>query len=97
MGDKESANSGDNKNGSESSNHNFTDQDREIAQSALSEFNNGSYSACLQNLMKLEASCGQDIKLGHNKAVAEYFKSELRKTDQFKKTFSALCGQVCLI
>lgn len=94
MSDKEPANVGDSKNGSDSSNHSFSDQDREIAQIALSEFNCGNYAACLQNLMKLEASCGQDVKLGHNKAIAEYFKSELRKTDQFRKSFSSLCAQV---
>lgn len=73
----------------------FTDQDRELAQIALAEFNNGNYGACLQSLSKLEATCGQDLKLGHNKAVAEYFKSDLRKTNQFKKSFDALCSQVC--
>ncbi|XP_034235637.1 CCR4-NOT transcription complex subunit 10 isoform X2 [Thrips palmi] len=71
----------------------FTDQDRELAQAALLEFNNGNYGACLQSLTKLEATCGQDLKLGHNKAVAEYFKSDLRKTNQFKKSFDALCAQ----
>lgn len=71
----------------------FTDQDRELAQAALSDFNNGNYGACLQSLTKLEATCGQDLKLGHNKAVVEYYKSELRKTNQFKKSFDALCSQ----
>lgn len=90
--DKDAPGAGD-KNGSDSSDHCFTDQDREIAQCALADFNRGNYSTCLQNLTKLEASCGQDIKLLHNKAVVEYFKSELRKTDQFRKSFNALCAQ----
>lgn len=91
MVDKESSGSGD-RNGGDSVGYCFTDQDREIAQCAAADFNRKNYSACLQNLVRLEASCGQDVKLVHNKAVAEYFKSELRKTDQFKKSFSAVCA-----
>lgn len=35
----------------------------------------------------------------HNKAVAEYYKSDLKKTDQFKKALNAVFTQVgnCLI
>ncbi|KAE8748117.1 hypothetical protein FOCC_FOCC005120 [Frankliniella occidentalis] len=92
MVDKDSPVSGD-KNGGDSTGYSFTEQDREVAQLALSEFNKGNYTSCLQSLLKLEASCGHDVKLVHNKAIAEYYKSELRKTDQFRKVVNSLCAQ----
>lgn len=93
MVDKDSAASIE-KNG-ENAGHSYTDQEREWAQAALAEFNRGNYATCLQNLAKLETSCGQDVKLVHNKAVAEYFRSELRRNDQFKKILHTVSSQVC--
>lgn len=71
----------------------ITDQERDWAQTALVDFTKGSYGSCLQNLSKLETSRPQDIKVLHNKAVAEYYKSELKKTDHFKETITAVCSQ----
>lgn len=49
------------------------------------------YAGCLQNLNKLDRP--QDLKLAHNKAVAEYYRSDCRKTEQFQKALKALFGQ----
>lgn len=72
----------------------ISEQERELAQTALADFNKGSYGQCLQNLSKLESSRPQDTKVAHNKAIAEYYKSELRKTDQFRKNMNIVCSQV---
>lgn len=59
----------------------------------LSDFTKGNYSACLTNLTKLESTWTHDSKVSHNKAVAEYYKSDLKKTDQFRKNLNSLRSQ----
>jgi CCR4-NOT transcription complex subunit 10 len=75
----------------------ISDQEKEWAQAALTEFNRNSYSSCLQYLLKLEASRPQDTKVAHNKAIVEYYKSDLKKTDQFRKNMNLVCSQVSRI
>jgi CCR4-NOT transcription complex subunit 10 len=72
----------------------ISDQEKDWAQTALTEFNRNSYSSCLQYLLKLEASRPQDTKVAHNKAIVEYYKSDLKKTDQFRKNMNLVCSQV---
>ena len=72
----------------------ISDQEKDWAQAALTDFNRGSYGTCLQNLTKLEAARPQDTKVAHNKAIAEYYKSDLKKTDQFRKNMNLVCSQV---
>ncbi|XP_063221594.1 CCR4-NOT transcription complex subunit 10 isoform X2 [Bacillus rossius redtenbacheri] len=71
----------------------ISEQEREWAQHALAEFSKGNYGACLQHLSKLEAARPQDTKVLYNKAVAEYYRSELKKTDQFRKNMNVVCAQ----
>uniref|UniRef100_A0A1B6E480 CCR4-NOT transcription complex subunit 10 n=1 Tax=Clastoptera arizonana TaxID=38151 RepID=A0A1B6E480_9HEMI len=71
----------------------ISEQERDWAQAALADFNRGSYATCLQNLSKLEASRPHDTKVAHNKAVAEYYKNDLKKTDQFRKNMNIVCAQ----
>jgi CCR4-NOT transcription complex subunit 10 len=72
----------------------ITDQEKDWAQAALTEFSRNNYSACLQHLVKLEAARPQDTKVTHNKAIVEYYKSDLKKTDQFRKNMNFVCSQV---
>lgn len=51
------------------------------------------YLACLQNINKLETSRPNDFKVLHNKAVVDYFKSDLRKTELFQKNLGCICQQ----
>ncbi|KAG5884107.1 hypothetical protein JTB14_024147 [Gonioctena quinquepunctata] len=69
-----------------------TDQEKDIAQSALDEFKKKNYNACLQFLNKLE-NRNNDLKFVHNKAIIEYCKSDLKKTDQLQKSLTAICTQ----
>jgi CCR4-NOT transcription complex subunit 10 len=75
----------------------ISDQEKDWAQAALTDFNRNSYSSCLQHLLKLEASRPQDTKVAHNKAIVEYYKSDLKKTDQFRKNMNLVCSQVSRI
>ncbi|XP_069676719.1 CCR4-NOT transcription complex subunit 10-like isoform X2 [Periplaneta americana] len=71
----------------------ISDQEKDWAQGALTDFNRASYASCLQLLTKLEAARPQDTKVAHNKAIAEYYKSDLKKTDQFRKNMNLVCSQ----
>lgn len=73
-----------------------TDQERELAQNAFSEFQKGSYVSCLLHLSKLETLRPKDLKLMHNKVIVEYYKSDLRKTEFIKKSLAAICGQMSM-
>ncbi|KAK6623980.1 hypothetical protein RUM44_010837 [Polyplax serrata] len=70
-----------------------SDQEQDLAQTALTDFTKGNYSACLTSLTKLEATWTHDTKVAHNKAVAEYYKCNLKKTDLFKKNLNSLRSQ----
>lgn len=71
-----------------------SDQERDLAQNALSEFQDGSYATCLSYLSKLEILRPTDLKVTHNKVVVEYYKSDLKKTELMRKSLNAICGQV---
>ena len=43
---------------------------------------------------KLTLLRATDPKVMHNKAVAVYYKSGLRKTDEFKKVLEEVCAKV---
>lgn len=75
----------------------ITDIERDLAQSALSEFQKGSYMSCLTYLNKLEILRPTDLKVTHNKVVVEYYKSDLRRTELMRKSLNAICGQISTI
>ncbi|KAG7211993.1 hypothetical protein KM043_011189 [Ampulex compressa] len=72
----------------------ITEQERELAQNALSEFQKGSYSTCLSYLNKLEIIRPKDLKVMHNKVVVECYKSDLKKIEILRKSLNAICGQM---
>ncbi|XP_026830307.1 CCR4-NOT transcription complex subunit 10 isoform X3 [Ooceraea biroi] len=72
----------------------ITEQERELAQNALLEFQKGSYASCLLYLNKLESLRPMDLKVTHNKVVVEYYKSDLKKTELMQKSLNAICGQI---
>ncbi|KAK5647472.1 hypothetical protein RI129_002364 [Pyrocoelia pectoralis] len=69
-----------------------SEQEREIAQTALTEFQKFNYAACLQSINKLESRTF-DLKVAHNKLVAEYYKSDLRSTEAFQKNLVSFYSQ----
>ncbi|XP_075216340.1 CCR4-NOT transcription complex subunit 10 [Lycorma delicatula] len=93
MTDKETSNERSSGDGGSSS---ISEQERDWAQSALAEFNRGSYTSCVQYLTKLESARSHDTKVAHNKAVVEYYKNDLKKTDQFRKNMNVVCAQAHL-
>ena len=74
----------------------ISDEERDLAQNALSEFQKGAYASCLTYLSKLEALRPKDLKVTHNKVVTEYYKSDLKKTEVVKKSLNAICGQLLI-
>lgn len=92
MSDKEGPST--DKSNSNDQNSQISDTEKDLAQSALTEFNKGNFSTCLQFLSRLEATRPNDVKVLHNKVVAEYYKSELKKTDAFRKNLNTVCQQV---
>ncbi|XP_066592790.1 CCR4-NOT transcription complex subunit 10-B [Prorops nasuta] len=71
----------------------IAEQERELAQNALAEFQKGAYSVSLTYLNKLETLRPKDLKVMHNKVIVEYFKNDLKKTELIRKSLNAICGQ----
>ncbi|XP_054277600.1 CCR4-NOT transcription complex subunit 10 [Macrosteles quadrilineatus] len=71
----------------------ISEQERDLAQLALTEFNKMNFAACLHHLSKLESARPNDVKVIHNRVVAEFYKSELKKTDVFRKSLNQVCQQ----
>nr|XP_012153711.1 PREDICTED: CCR4-NOT transcription complex subunit 10 isoform X1 [Megachile rotundata] len=72
----------------------ITEQERELAQNALYEFQKGSYASCLSYLNKLETLRPKDLKVMHNKVIVECYKNDLKKTELLRKSLNAICGQM---
>lgn len=66
----------------------FSDQEQELARNALVEFESSRYDVCLNFLSKLEDIRPKDIKVAHNRAVAEFYKSGCEKTDELLKALN---------
>ncbi|KAK1119018.1 hypothetical protein K0M31_013790 [Melipona bicolor] len=75
----------------------ITEQERELAQNGLSEFQKGAYANCLLYLNKLETLRPKDLKVMHNKVVVECYKNDLKKTELLRKSLNAICGQMSTI
>lgn len=75
----------------------ITEQERDLAQNALLEFQKKSYTTCLTYLNKLEALRPKDLKVIHNKIIVEYYKSDLKKTELARKTLNAICGNPIIV
>ena len=73
-----------------------TEEERQLAQQARTEFDNAQYDACLSTLNRLGTKRGQDLKVSHNRAVAEYYKGGFTRTDDFKATLSNITAKVCI-
>lgn len=70
----------------------ISEQEHEYGQKALSDFKERNYTGCLQYIAKLESK-SQDFKGLLNKYIAEFYKSDLKKVDQFQKNLQNLCIQ----
>ena len=77
------------------SDKNSGNSDKELALKAKSEFNKGNYANCVQILEKLAADKNGDLKLAHNRSVAEFYKGGLKKTESFQKALKTIFEKVC--
>lgn len=72
----------------------ITDEDRSQAEKAMSEFKSKNYSGCLATLGTLATSRSHDHKIMLNRAVAEYYKSGLTKTNEFRRALNEISSKV---
>lgn len=75
----------------------ITDEDRSQAEKAMSEFKSKNYSGCLATLGTLATSRSHDHKIMLNRAVADYYKSGLTKTNEFRRALNEISSKVCLV
>lgn len=75
----------------------ITDEDRSQAEKAMNEFKNRNYSSCLATLGTLATGRSHDHKIMLNRAVAEYYKSGLTKTNEFRRTLNEIGSKVCFL
>ena len=66
----------------------------ELARQAKESFDNHRYESCLSALNKLQESRRTDGRVAHNRAVAQYFLSNLTLTDVFRKSLQSVNAQV---
>lgn len=65
-----------------------TEAERELAQQATEEFDNGNYDACANLLQKLSTNRAADPRLIHNRAVVEFYRSGCSKTDEYMEAIA---------
>lgn len=73
---------------------NITDQERDLAQQALAEYEKKNYKSCLEHLQRIEESRPNDPKVLLNKAIVEFYETGLCTADKFQKSFIDVCKQV---
>ena len=72
----------------------FSDQEQELARNALIEFESARYDASLSYLSKLEDLRPKDVKVAHNKAVTEFYKSGCEETEDLLKALNSVKKKV---
>ena len=72
----------------------FTDDERALADHALSQFESSQFEAAVATLTRLSHSRPRDPRLMHNKAVAAYYASGMVQTDRFWRDLDEVATQV---
>lgn len=72
----------------------FTDDERALADQALSLFESSQYEPAIATLNRLSQSRARDPRLMHNKAIAAYYASGLVRTDRFRRDLNEVGSQV---
>ena len=71
-----------------------SDQQKQLALSALQEFDSKQFTSCCNIMNKLMAQRGNDPRVVHNKAVADFCLSGLQSTDEFRHSLANVCSMV---
>lgn len=72
----------------------ITDQERNLAQQALAEYEQKNYKSCLEHLQRIEHMRPNDPKVKLNKAIVEFYDNGLCTADKFHKSLVDVCNQV---
>uniref|UniRef100_A0A182IP89 CCR4-NOT transcription complex subunit 10 n=1 Tax=Anopheles atroparvus TaxID=41427 RepID=A0A182IP89_ANOAO len=72
----------------------LTEAERDLEHQSFIEFQKANYHACLQTLQKLLKTQENNPKVLHNRAVVEFYNSDLRRYDQFRTAMMQHTGLV---
>lgn len=68
-----------------------TEQQKELANQAMQEFDRKQFTSCCNIMNKLMALRGGDPRVVHNKAVADFCLSGSQSTDEFRQSLASVC------
>lgn len=71
-----------------------SDEDRTTAQRAMSNFDAGEFDKCLGSLTALAQTRPKDVKLIHNRAVTEFYRSGQKKVEALRRSLNDLYSKV---
>lgn len=71
-----------------------TEQQKELAALAMQEFERKQFTSCCNVMNKLMAHRGNDSRVVHNKAVADFCLSGSQSTDEFRQSLANVCQMV---
>ena len=74
-----------------------SDEEQALVLQSYQEFQSENHVQTLKLLEKLQTLRGVDLKVLHNKAVVEYFRSKMTQTDEFKTALRDLAAKVNFI
>jgi len=73
-----------------------TEQQKELASQAMQEFDRKQFTSCCNIMNKLMAQRGNDPRVVHNKAVADFCLSGFQSTDEFRQSLANVCSMVSI-
>ncbi|XP_022083973.1 CCR4-NOT transcription complex subunit 10-like isoform X2 [Acanthaster planci] len=71
----------------------ITEEEKEMASVASTDFEAGQYAPCLEKLHALSKLRGSDVKVGHNLMVAKFYQSGCTRNDDLRKALGQVCTQ----
>ncbi|XP_038068340.1 CCR4-NOT transcription complex subunit 10-like [Patiria miniata] len=71
----------------------ITEEEKEMASAASTDFEAGQYSSCLEKLHALSKLRGNDVKVSHNLTVAKFYQSGCTRNDDMRKAVGQVCTQ----
>ncbi|XP_071957629.1 CCR4-NOT transcription complex subunit 10-like [Antedon mediterranea] len=66
----------------------ITNEEKGLATAASESFKAGNYTACVEQLKKLASNGKRDPKVDHNLAVAQFYQSGCKNTDEFRNNLT---------
>ena len=71
-----------------------TEQQKELAQQAMAEFEKGQYSQCAKIMSQLAGARPTDVKVVLNRSVALFYQSQMKQVDEFRHNIHTVFNMV---